>query len=136
MSQTERPQSPRPPGRLRAAWSVLRGQRLVPAQIQAEWLEYQLIFDDLLTRLSVSLARQAKAERKRLRRLVEEAPADPSPPPQQSLALSSHQSSPKSALRSLAADRMGLGGLRSRLPSSSPQERPPLPSHPPEEVAL
>lgn len=53
-------------GRLRAAWSVLLGERLVPLQLQAEWVEYKLIFDDLLKRLSAQLARQAKAEKSRL----------------------------------------------------------------------
>lgn len=88
---------------------------MVPAQIQAEWVEYQLIFDDLLSRMSVSLARQAKAERKRLRRLAEEGP-----PPSQSdhpqLSLLPGQS-PKAALRSAAADRLGLGPLRQQLAS-------------------
>ena len=56
----------RTPGRIRSAWSVLLGERLVPVQLQAEWVEYKLIFDDLLKRLSAQLARQAKAEKGRL----------------------------------------------------------------------
>lgn len=62
------------PGRFRAAWSVLRGQRLVPLQVQAEWLTYQQIFDDVLQRLGAQLARQAKAESDRLKRFLKEHP--------------------------------------------------------------
>ena len=68
----------RHPGRLRAALAVLLGERLVPLQIHAEWAEYQMAFDDLLKRLSAQLARQAKAERARVERLLE-AEAVPSP---------------------------------------------------------
>ena len=57
----------REPGRMGSAWSVLRGQRLVPVQIQAEWLTYRQIFDDVLTRLGAQLARQAKAHAKSVR---------------------------------------------------------------------
>lgn len=56
-------------GRIRAAWLVLRGQRLTPQQIQAEWVEYQQIFNDLLDRWSAKLAREAKVERDRIKRL-------------------------------------------------------------------
>ena len=59
------------PGRFRAAWRALMGQPVVPAQIRAEWAEMQLVFHDMLTQLSASLARQAKAEKKRLERLRE-----------------------------------------------------------------
>lgn len=45
---------------------VLRGHALVPEQIVAEWLEYQVIFNGLLERFSALLARQAKAEKKRM----------------------------------------------------------------------
>jgi len=114
---------PRPPGRLRAAWRVLRGEALVPAQILAEWVEYQLIFDDLLSRMSVTLARQAKAERKRLRRLQDEGSPDPSSNPQ--LQLLPSGSTPKSQLRSLAAARMGLGPLQARLHQQPPSEPQP-----------
>lgn len=58
--------APSRPGRLRSAFQVLRGESLVPDQIRVEWLEYQSIFNDLLTRYSASLARQAKAEKKRI----------------------------------------------------------------------
>jgi len=57
------------PNRILEAWRVLMGQRLTPVQIQAEWVEYQQIFRDLLETFSASLARQSKAEKKRLDRL-------------------------------------------------------------------
>ncbi len=66
--------------RIFAAWQVLMGQRLTPLQIQAEWVEYQQIFRDLLEQFSASLARQSKSEKKRLDRLgmeVEQEPAIP-----------------------------------------------------------
>jgi hypothetical protein len=40
----------------------------------AEWAEYQLIFNDILTRLSAHLARQAKVDKKRLDAQVRDAP--------------------------------------------------------------
>lgn len=45
------------------------GRKTTPLQIEKEWLEYKLIFEDLLTRWSASLAREAKAEKKRIDRL-------------------------------------------------------------------
>lgn len=56
-------------GRIRAAWYVLMGHRVTPQQIQAEWVEYQQIFNDLLERWSAKLARDAKAEKQRIKRL-------------------------------------------------------------------
>ena len=56
-------------GRWRAAWYVLMGERLTPLQMQAEWVEYQQIFTDLLDRWSAKLARDAKAEKERIKRL-------------------------------------------------------------------
>lgn len=63
--------SQRPPGKLAAAWRVLRGEDVVPAQIRVEWAEYQLAFGDLINRLSAMLARQAKAEKRRAEQLAE-----------------------------------------------------------------
>lgn len=63
----------RRPGRLRAAWMALLGHPVVPDQIRAEWASAQLVFHDLLTQLSASLARQARAEKKRIERLRERA---------------------------------------------------------------
>ena len=56
-------------GRIRAAWDVLMGQRVTPQQLQADWVEYQQIFNDLLDRWSAKLARDAKAEKERIKRL-------------------------------------------------------------------
>jgi len=64
-------------GRLRAAWYVLMGQRLTPQHIQAEWVEYQQIFNDLLERWSAKLARDARAEKDRIKRLDVATPVAP-----------------------------------------------------------
>lgn len=93
----------RPPGRLKAAWSVLRGERLVPAQIQWEWAEYQAIFTDLLTRHSAMLARMAKSEKKRIDALTKNAQ-----PPESPVAVPSRTG--KADLRRRAAIARGLGG--------------------------
>ncbi len=58
------------------AWRVLMGQRVTPVQIQAEWVEYKMIFEDILQRFSAQLARNAKMEKKRLKRLAEDAPTE------------------------------------------------------------
>lgn len=100
----------RRPGRLRSALQVLLGQRLTPEQIQAEWLEYQVIFNDILTRWSASLARQAKVEKERATALAQAAPETEAPV------------SSKAELRSRAADRMGLGALRRRIRPAPPTE--------------
>lgn len=70
----------KPAGRLRAAWLVLMGQRVTPQQIIGEWLEYQLIFNDLLERWSAKLAREAKQEKKRQERLEPLSPQLPFAP--------------------------------------------------------
>lgn len=97
---------PRPVGRLRAAWHVLMGQRVTPAQQMAEWLEYKLIFDDILTRLGAQLARQSKAHKDSLKRnidasLAPEAPIHATSP---ELAHAAH----KAELRQRAAAARGL----------------------------
>lgn len=86
------------PGRFRAAMSVLRGERLVPLQIHAEWIEYQQIFDDILTRWSASLARDAKSEKKRVDRLSGDL--EHIPPPRDIATV-------KAALRTQAASMHG-----------------------------
>jgi len=105
---------PERPSRLRAAFSVLRGERLVQAQIQAEWAEYQLLFNDLLLRFSALLARSAKAEKQRVRKQVE-----PEAPSQRQLPLS-YGKQPKSQLRSMAAARLGLSRFQERFQQSPP----------------
>jgi len=95
--------SGRKPGRLRSALSVLRGESLVPEQIQWEWAEYQHQFNDLLGRYSASLARAAKAEKHRIEALAESL--DHSRQPESRPASSrSH----KQELRSRAAALRGL----------------------------
>lgn len=90
-----------PPGRVRAAWSVLRGQNMVPAQIQAEWMDYKLIFNDILGRLGAQLARQAKAEHKRLKKEIAASGPEAIPAPV--------ARRDKSELRRRAAQLRGLG---------------------------
>ncbi len=98
-------------GRLRAAWLALRGERLVPQQIQAEWLEYQQIFESVLQRLSAQLARQARSEKLRIESLIPEEPSHREP---------SHRDH-KAELRSRAAGLRGLKPYRPRN-GQSPQE--------------
>lgn len=88
----------RPFGRLRS-W-LSRDPEPSVAEVMAQWAEYQLIFNDILTRLSAQLARQARMEKKRLERIARDVP-DLIPPP-------APQVSPKQALRSqYAMQRFG-----------------------------
>jgi len=59
---------PAPPsvGRLRAAWYVLMGRRMSSLQMEVEWLEYKMIFEDILSRLGAQLARSAKSQKRQL----------------------------------------------------------------------
>lgn len=91
-------------GRVRAAWLALRGERLVPQQIQSEWLEYQQIFESVLQRLSAQLARQAKSEKLRIESLIPEEPSRREPSRQDR----------KAELRSRAAEMRGLASFRPR----------------------
>lgn len=110
------------PSRLRSAWSVLRGQRLTPRQIQFEWLEYQQIFESILQRLSASMARQARSEKLRLAALVPESSDQPLPEDRSSL----DQKSRKAELRSRSARLRGLGGHKINLqPPGDPSPPPP-----------
>lgn len=92
--------------RILYAWQVLMGQRLTPLQIEAEWLEYKLVFQDLLERWSAMLARQAKMERKRQER-IQEAVEAPIVPPQ--------DNGSKAAVRAAAARLQGLAGYQNQL---------------------
>lgn len=109
---------PEPRTRFGSAWQVLRGYRLVDRQIQAEWFEYQQIFNDLLQRLSAQLARQAKSERKRVKSLLQ---SPPDPPSQRELPLSAP--SRKSELRRRFAS---VAGPPQR-PNNPSNGRPPFP---------
>jgi len=102
--------------------AVLRGQSLVPDQIVWEWVEYQQAFNDLLTRFSALLARNAKAEKARAVRDLPESSPDLRQP-----AHVSH----KAELRSRAA---ALRGLPSRqldlVVGGDPPPPPPEPEKP------
>lgn len=107
--------------RLRASAAVMRGHRLVPQQIHAEWIEYQQLLDDLLKRLSAQLARQAKAEKVRVKQLLEQQ--------QTHLELAQEHAAHvplrngrKSELRRRFASQLGLRAP----PSSSAMPAPPL----------
>lgn len=114
----EAARAPRPQGRLRSAWQVFLGERQVPAQIAWEWAEYQSMFNDLLTRYSATLARAAKAEKKRIADLS--AALDQPIQPLQS-PVRNHGS--KQELRHRAAAY--LRGEGNRLdPYSQPQDEP------------
>lgn len=123
-------------GRWRAAWRVLRGDRLVPLQIQVEWLEYRQIFDDLLKRFGAQLARQAKAEKKRLERQLQEeglreVPADPPSSSRHPKAeLYRRARAVREASESFQGNR--LGHLFRQISDESPQSSspPPDPSSP------
>lgn len=90
----------RPPGRLRSALAVLLGRKTTPLQIEAEWLEYKQIFGDMLQRFSAQLARDAKAERKRIKQTYLRDPTHREPP--------QGQPSAKDEVRRRAAAHLGL----------------------------
>ena len=56
----------KPPGRIRQALAVLCGRQVTPQQIQQEWLQWEITLGSVLDRFSALLARQAKAEKKRV----------------------------------------------------------------------
>lgn len=90
------------------------GQRVTPQQIVADWVEYQQMFNDLLERWSAKLARDAKAEKERIKRLDAATP----------VALVPQQPSntqTKTELRSKVAKMRGFGLMDSKLPMSSPE---------------
>ena len=66
------------PGPLRRVLNALRRDpEPSVVQVMAEWAEYQIIFNDILQRLSAHLARQAKVEKKRLARIADQIGEDP-----------------------------------------------------------
>lgn len=83
-------------------------------QVMAEWAEYQLIFNDILQRLSIQLARQAKVEKKRLERLADAQPAAMEPPVQPQTT--------KQALRSQYAMSRYGGRVQSLLESKEARD--------------
>lgn len=108
------------PGRLRAAFSVLRGQRVVPLQIHAQWLETQMVFEDILKRLNAQVARQFKANKDALK-LQTQLPEAVSTPVEEG-----DHATRKSALRARFAQSRGLTMLRpeSQLHVAPPEETP------------
>lgn len=103
---TPPPDHDAPPPRLsrwRAAWRVLRGDPLVPEQIMQDWLNYRLLFDDLLKRWGAMLARQAKADHARLREQLAAEPTHREP---------AKPRSRKEEVRARAAELRGLAPLR------------------------
>jgi len=81
-------------------WGHPREREPSILQIRAEWAEYQIAFNDLLTKFSALLARQAKAEKDHQRRLAE---SNPEPTAEQR---PSTARSPKAELRSALAARL------------------------------
>ena len=72
---------PDPPGRVAAAWGVLRGRYIVDPMLQAEWAEYKLAFTDLIVKFNAMLARLARAQQKEAEsRLQEEERHAPQTP--------------------------------------------------------
>lgn len=69
--------------RLRVAFTARRTPDPSIAQVMAQWVEYELIFNDILQRLNAQLARQAKYEKAALARLTTETAPEPTqlPPP-------------------------------------------------------
>lgn len=86
----------------------------MPVQIQAEWLTYRQIFDDVLTRLGAQLARQAKAHNEALREQLELGAQEP--------RVEGDLGSRKAALRTRFAQSRGLHALRSTDVVYSPPE--------------
>ena len=54
------------PGRIRSAIAVLFGRSITPQQLQQDFIEWELVLGGILDRFSALLARQAKAEKKRV----------------------------------------------------------------------
>jgi len=83
VSDPERRHAKRP-GRIISAFRVLMGRDTTPAQITADWIEWEIVLSGVLDRFGALLARQAKAEKKRVEHQLEL----PQPDVQQSPVLS------------------------------------------------
>ena len=53
--------------RLRNAWRVLRGEPVVPSAIRAEWVGWQIEFENLLDKISAAAARAYERDRVKLK---------------------------------------------------------------------
>lgn len=84
---------------------------MTPLQIEAEWVEYKTIFEDLLKRHGAMLARSAKSEKARLDRIQEDLGHRPAA-----------GASTKAELRARAAELRGLGRFRTQLELSLPPD--------------
>jgi len=74
-TQTKRPQK----RQIRFSWPFRRRPPPDPsiAQVMAQWGEYELIFNDILTRLNAQLARQAKMQKRALEKIKLDGEAEP-----------------------------------------------------------
>lgn len=64
------------PGRIVSAFRVLMGTKTTPAQLAADWAEWELVLTGVLDRFGALLARQAKAEKRKVQQQLELAPPD------------------------------------------------------------
>lgn len=62
------------PGRFRGALGVLLGRNQTPLQMEARMLDWELTLSSLLDRFGALLARQSKAEKRRIMQELEEKP--------------------------------------------------------------
>jgi len=60
------------PGRIRSAWLVLMGQRIVPQQMTAEWALIQTQAADMFNKFSSLAARLVKAQRTAMNQSMQE----------------------------------------------------------------
>lgn len=95
----------------------------MPAQIHAEWIEYQQLLDDLLKRLSAQLARQARSEKARLRKLLEDQSSQLELEPS-SRAPVVRGNGRKSELRRRFASQLGLRAPSNAVPQLEPPPAP------------
>jgi hypothetical protein len=94
--------------RWRLALDVLLGKPVVPQQIYLEWLEYRVLFDDLLKRFGAQLARNAKAEHKRIRETLDG--------PSRRDVAAQIPSAGKARVRAIIAQQRGISGGRMVMP--------------------
>lgn len=98
------------------------GERVTAVQQRAEWIEYQEIFDDVLTRFSAMLARNTKLQKAHLQKIADDiAPVSrPTAEPTGKAALRARVA----AMRGLPA-RVNAPTWHSSLPVNNVQEEQP-----------
>jgi len=104
------------PGRVISAFRVLMGRDTTPAQITADWLSWELTLSGVLDRFGALLARQAKAEKKRVEQQLEIAPPDV------------HQSPGLSSKAELYARANKIRGLNSHVKNAPFEVSIPMPT--------